>query len=46
MAGPSLKMCVSGEEVLYEPLQENEHSDISPSKYSNDGETCENFVMW
>jgi hypothetical protein len=39
MAGPSLNMRVSDGEVLYEPSQESEYCDISPSKYSSDGET-------
>jgi hypothetical protein len=38
MTGPNKKMCVSDEEVLYEPLQENEYSDIPESEYSSDSE--------
>jgi hypothetical protein len=37
MAGPCKKMRES-DEVLYELLQENEHSDISESVYSSDSE--------
>jgi hypothetical protein len=38
MAGPSRKMRVSDEVVLYDMLQENEYSDISESICSSDSE--------
>jgi hypothetical protein len=34
----------SDEEVLYELLEENEYSDISESKYSNDSEINVNIL--
>jgi hypothetical protein len=38
MAGPSKKIRVSNEQVLYELLHMNEYSDISESEYSSDSE--------
>jgi hypothetical protein len=38
MAGPSKKMHMCDEVVLYELLQENAYSDISESEYSSDSE--------
>jgi hypothetical protein len=38
MAVSSKKMRMSDEEVFYELLQENEHSDISESEFGSDSE--------
>jgi hypothetical protein len=50
MAGPSKKMRVSEDEVLYELLKQNEYNDISESEYSSNSEisvkilSCEQSV--
>jgi hypothetical protein len=44
MAGPNKKMHVSDEEVLYELLQENEHSNIYESEYSSGSEISVNIL--
>jgi hypothetical protein len=44
MAGPSKKMCMSDEEVLYELLQENEYSDIFERECSSDSEIDGKFL--
>jgi hypothetical protein len=46
MAGPSKKMCVSDEEVLYELLQENDYSNTSDSEYSSDSEISVQILLY